>query len=126
MHDDIGSHVPATPLSHAILLALADRSRHGYAIIKEVRRLTDGQLQPRTGTLYTALQRMESDGLIAQAQRDPQEDEDPRRRYFQLTPLGRRVARAESERLLRSLYAAKQKNLLGEIDLDALLTEQSG
>ena len=123
---DVAGHLPATPLSHAILLALADRSRHGYAIIKEVGRLTDGQLRPKTGTLYTALQRMESEGLIAQAERDPEEDEDPRRRYFRLTPLGRQAARAESERLLRSLLAAKRKNMLGDLDLDTLLSERSG
>ena len=69
---------------------------------------------------------MESEGLIAHAQREPEEDEDPRRRYFELTPLGRQVALAESERLLRSLFVAKQKNLLGGIDLDALLREPSG
>lgn len=122
---DVDSYIPTTPLSHAILLALADRSRHGYAIIKEVRRLSGGHLRPRTGTLYTALQRMESEGLIREAAREPSEDDDPRRRYFELTPLGTEVALAESARQLRSLLAAKEKKLLDALDLSGLLGERA-
>jgi DNA-binding PadR family transcriptional regulator len=53
--------VPLTPLSHAVLLALADADRHGYGIIKEVERQTAGTLSPGTGTLYAALQRMQDE-----------------------------------------------------------------
>lgn len=123
---DVDAHLPLTPLTHAILLALGDRSRHGYGVIKEIRRLTEDRLRPGTGTLYTALQRMESDGLISEASRAAREDDDPRRRYFALTSLGRRVARAEAERLARALLVAGQKNLLGDVDLRPLTERGEG
>lgn len=121
MQSGVRRHIPNSPLSQAILLALADRARHGYAIRKEVERLSDGALQPRTGTLYAALRRMETDGLIREVSPPDREDEDPRRRYFEVTGLGTAVAQAESARLLRSLLAAKRKHLLDGLDLRALI-----
>lgn len=106
--------LPLTPLSHAILLALADADQHGYAIIQDVARQTDGALRPGTGTLYAALQRMAADGLIADSDTLPLPDEDQRRRYYRVTELGRAVARAEAARLQRVLELARAKNLAPE------------
>ncbi len=103
--------LPLTPLSHAVLLALADRDLHGYALVQEVARQTSGALDPGTGTLYTALQRMQSDGLIADSETLPSADEDQRRKYYRITAYGREVARAEVRRLARVLEVAAETSL---------------
>jgi DNA-binding PadR family transcriptional regulator len=106
--------LPLTPLSYHILLALADQARHGYGIIKEIEAGTGGATSPSTGALYLALQRMGAEGLVAEApapRSDP--DDDPRRKYYRLTPLGRRVAVAESRRLADLVALAAEKRLMG-------------
>ena len=111
---DPDGFLPLTPLSYHILLALADQSRHGYGIIKEIEAGTGGATSPSTGALYLALQRMEGEGLVAEASApagDP--DDDSRRKYYRLTPLGRRVAVAESERLAGLVALATEKRLTG-------------
>jgi len=101
------------PIEFHVLLALADDERHGYAIMQEVAALTDGGLQPEPGTLYRALHRMLKDGWVAESLRRPAADlDDERRRYYRLTPLGRRVASAEAERLHRLVAAARACRLL--------------
>jgi len=88
------SFLPLTPHQFHILLALVDGPLHGYAVIQEVERRTDGALRLGTGTLYTAVARLAELDLIAEAGR-----EDDRRRFYRLTPLGRAVLRAETARL---------------------------
>jgi DNA-binding PadR family transcriptional regulator len=100
-----------TPLTYAILLALADAPRHGYGIIKELESRAGIGSAPSTGALYLALQRMEADGLIAESNERPESD-DPRRRYWALTPVGRGVAEAESRRLAALVATAREKDLL--------------
>ena len=104
--------LPLTPLSHGILLALADADRHGYTIAQEVERQSDGALRPGTGTLYAALQRMVDEGLLRESDRLPRPDEDQRRKYYAVTDLGRRAARAEAARLLRVLEVAGEKGMI--------------
>lgn len=103
---------PPTPLSLGILIALADRDRHGYAILKEIERQSEGRVSPGTGTLYAALQRLVEEGLIAEAPEAAEPDEDARRRYYTLTVDGRDVAREESRRLARLVEIAGEKDLL--------------
>jgi DNA-binding PadR family transcriptional regulator len=86
--------LPLTPHQFHILLALVDRSRHGYGVIQDVDRRTAGALRLGTGTLYTAIARLVELGLLAETDRA-----DERRRYYQLTTLGRAVLRAETARL---------------------------
>jgi DNA-binding PadR family transcriptional regulator len=96
-----------------ILLALAGEERHGYAILQEVTQLTDGEIELEPGTLYRALHRMLKDGWIAESSRRPAADlDDERRKYYRLTPLGRRVASAEADRLLRLVAIARSHRLL--------------
>lgn len=99
-----------TPLTFQILLALADQSRHGYGIIKEIEERAGDASAPSTGALYLALQRMDAAGLIADA--DAAAGEDARRRYYRLTPLGRERAELESARLEALVAAARSKKLL--------------
>jgi len=105
--------VALRPVEFHILLALAAEERHGYGILQEVAALTAGKLQLKPDTLYRALHRMLKDGWVAESARRPAADlDDERRRYYRLTPLGRRVASAEAARLLRLVTVARAHRLL--------------
>jgi DNA-binding PadR family transcriptional regulator len=105
---------PLTPISLAILLALADADRHGYAILKEVERQSDGALRIGTGSLYAALQRLTEEGALAESPDQPGPEEDARRRYYRLTVAGRERAAAELRRMARAVEEARAKKLLPE------------
>ncbi|HSR68207.1 MAG TPA: PadR family transcriptional regulator [Acidobacteriota bacterium] len=104
--------LPLTALTYDVLLALAEDACHGYGIIKEVERRSDGRTQLEAGTLYAAIKRMRDEGLIETA--SAPEEADSRRRYYCLTELGREVLRAESRRLESLVSAARSKNVLPE------------
>lgn len=91
-----------TPLSEPVLLtllSLADAPRHGYAILQEVERWTEGRVQLRTATLYTALRRLVDQGLVEEVEGEDEDGADSRRRYYALTGTGREVLRIETARL---------------------------
>jgi DNA-binding PadR family transcriptional regulator len=88
------------------LLALADENRHGYAIMQEISKHSQGQYKIGPGTLYDNLQKMMNKKLVEESRRAGR-DEDPRRRYYCLTRLGRRVLAAEVKRLEDVLRQAK-------------------
>jgi DNA-binding PadR family transcriptional regulator len=106
--------LPLTPAVFHILLALADGEKHGYSIMQEVARITNGTIQMGPGTLYGTIKRMLEARLIEESDErpDPQID-DERRRYYRLTPFGERVAQAEVERLTMLLSIAQTKRLAG-------------
>lgn len=107
--------LPLTPLSFDILLALVDRPRHGYGVIKEIEGRAGQPMKSSTGTLYLAIQRLEDEGLLEESPEPPDPDEhDSRRRYYRLTTLGRSVAAAEARRLAGRLGVAHEKELLGD------------
>jgi DNA-binding PadR family transcriptional regulator len=87
-------------------MALAGEDRHGYAIMREVARQSDGQYRLGPGTLYDNLQRLLDKGLVAESAK-PTDNDDPRRRYYRLTNLGRQVLAAEIARLEEMFRAAK-------------------
>ena len=105
--------LPLTPAVLHILLALVDGERHGYGIMREVEERTGGEVRLGPGTLYGAIKRMLSEGLIEESgeRRDPVMD-DQRRRYYRITDFGRRVAGAEAERLASLVETARSKKLL--------------
>src|SRR5436309_6533067 len=105
---DADDLLPLTPAMFHVLVALADGEAHGYAIMKEVERLTGGGVRLSTGTLYGIIKRLLSEGLIRERSRASR---DPRRRSYELTPFGRDVARAEAARLEQTLTIAKRKML---------------
>ena len=108
------THEPLTAPVFHILLALTDEERHGYAIMQDVAAQTHGALQLGPGTLYGCLKRMVAAGLVAESEERPAAgNDDERRRYYEMTPLGRRVVRAEAERLDNAVTAAKSRRLLG-------------
>ena len=107
---DPSSYLPLTPAMFQVLVALADGEKHGYAIMKEVARRTDGKVRLRTATLYTAIKRFVIDGLIEESPERPDPAlDDERRRYYRLTRRGRAVAVAEAERLSETLAQARIK-----------------
>jgi DNA-binding PadR family transcriptional regulator len=110
---DPQSLLPLTPAVFHIMLALAGGERHGYGIMQEVERLTNGQLNLGPGTLYRSIQRMLLDALIVETKEvhDFVED-DERRRYYRLTSFGVNVARAEARRLQSLVHAAGDRGLL--------------
>ncbi|HUI56332.1 MAG TPA: helix-turn-helix transcriptional regulator [Bryobacteraceae bacterium] len=99
--------LPLTPPVFHILLALAREERHGYGIMQDVARQTDGALQLGPGTLYGCLKRMLAAGLVEEVgeRSDPTLD-DERRRYYRMTPLGKRIVRAEAQRLAGAVTVA--------------------
>src|SRR5579875_2091438 len=98
--------LPLPPAALHILLALAGEDRHGYGIMREVKRQSDGQYRLGPGTLYDNLQRLLDKGLVAESTKAAP-NEDPRRRYYRLTNLGRQVLAAEITRLEEMFRAAK-------------------
>ncbi|MCH7717487.1 MAG: helix-turn-helix transcriptional regulator [Gemmatimonadetes bacterium] len=105
--------LPLTPLSFQLLLAIADKHRHGYGIVKEIELATDGAMKPATGAVYLAIQRMVDEGLICNEAAPGDVAVDERRRYYGLTELGRRTAAAEATRLAGLVGAAVRKRLVG-------------
>ncbi|MGD8753240.1 MAG: PadR family transcriptional regulator [Anaerolineales bacterium] len=116
---DPENFLPLTPAVFHILLALSDSEKHGYAIMRVVEETTQGRMILGPGTLYGAVKRLLKGGLIVESDNRPDPAiDDSRRRYYQLTDLGRAVLTAESERLAELVEHARRKDLLG--------TESSG
>ncbi len=101
---------PLSTISLYALLAVADEPLHGYGIIKDIERRTDGVLSLEAGTLYAALKRLQDEGLL---RGDPagRDAADSRRRNYHLTPLGRRTLTSECARLTEFLTAARLKGV---------------
>lgn len=106
------------PLTHAafhIMLALAGGERHGYGIMREVSESTSGKLRLGPGTLYRSIKQLLEAGIIEESDERPDPAlDDERRRYYRLTPFGRRVAEAEAERLAQVVDWARARRLLPE------------
>jgi DNA-binding PadR family transcriptional regulator len=100
------------PVFH-ILIALADRDRHGYSIMQDVAARTEGKVQLSAGTLYSSIRRMLEQGLIEELTESPDPSStDERRRYYRLTRFGKRAAAAEVERLHALLQQARATGLV--------------
>jgi DNA-binding PadR family transcriptional regulator len=106
MNEDLSPFLPLSPAALHILLSLAGEDRHGYGIMQEVARQSDGQYKLGPGTLYDNLQKMTQQGMVESAP-SPSPDDDPRRRYYRLTPFGRRLLSAEVLRLEQLLREAR-------------------
>ena len=106
--------LPLTQPVFHILLALAGEERHGYGIVQDVAEQTNGALQLGPGTLYGCLKRMLAASLIEESDERPDPAlDDQRRRYYRMTELGQRAARAEAQRLASAVAAARARRLVG-------------
>ena len=108
---DVERFLPLTPVAFEILIALAAGDQHGYSIMQEVERRSEGRIVLHPGTLYRALGRLEQMGLMTSAWEDPQIPADanrPRRRLYALTPDGQTaVANATRESVTAPLATAR-------------------
>ena len=109
---DPNDYLPLTPAIAHILLAVADQDRHGYAIMQEIERITDGAVRMGPGTLYGTIKRMIAAGLLEEADQRPDPAlDDERRRYYRGTALGRAVLEAETRRMAGLVSAARAKRV---------------
>ena len=106
MAGDCTPFLPLSPATLHILLSLAGEDRHGYGIMQEVARQSEGQYKLGPGTLYDNLDKLVRQGLVQDAPRRSADD-DPRRRYYRLTSFGKRVLEADLGRLENVLREAK-------------------
>ena len=105
-------HPPLTPLSMHILLALAEKDLHGYALMQAIREQSGDTVRPGTGSLYAAVQRLVDDELITVVK---QEDQGSRRgNTYRLTPVGQGAAGAEAQRLQAVLTLAAHRKIVAE------------
>ena len=104
---------PLTTPVFQILLSLVDEDLHGYAIIQDIAERSGGEVRLTASTLYAAVKRLLDAGWIEElAERPRAAKDDPRRRYYRITRLGREAARAEARRLERLAGMARAKRLL--------------
>jgi DNA-binding PadR family transcriptional regulator len=110
---DVDRLLPLRPVTFQILLTLAGGERHGYGITQDIAGRTSAKMRLEPGNLYRSLRTMLDDGLIEESERRPAPDlDDERRRYYRITPLGRRVAAAEIARLEAVIADAKARRWL--------------
>lgn len=107
---DATSLLPLSPPVYHVLLALGDRTLHGYAMMQTFHELTGGAEQLLPGTLYATLARMVESGLLDEVP-PPTADADARRRYYRVTARGRAAAAAETERLSLLVDVARAQRL---------------
>ena len=112
---DIDSLLPLQAAAFYILTALGEGERHGYAIIQNVAARTGGTVKLSAGTLYRSIQRMQEQGLIVECRERPAPaEDDERRRYYEITPLGSAVVRAELRRLSQLIKLARASGFAPE------------
>ena len=100
MPPDPRSLLPLKPVELLLLLSLAEQELHGYALTRDIAERSEGTIRLEPGNLYRVIRRLEDAGLVAPAGARPAADAgDERRNYYRITPLGRRVAAAETRRL---------------------------
>jgi DNA-binding PadR family transcriptional regulator len=98
MKERFDRFLPLSPAARHILLALASEDRHGYGIMREIARQSDGCYKLGPGTLYDNLQKLLDQGIVEElSPRSP--DDVPRRRYYRLSRLGRGLLATEIARL---------------------------
>jgi DNA-binding PadR family transcriptional regulator len=100
---------PLPSAAFQILVALFEDKLHGYAIMRQVESQTDGRVRLGPGTLYTSVQTLLEEKLIEEV--DDHEPESSRRRYYRITSAGRKVARAEADRLAELLRIARARKV---------------
>ncbi|MEP7345065.1 MAG: PadR family transcriptional regulator [Gemmatimonadaceae bacterium] len=108
--------MPLTTPIFQILLSLIDNDAHGYALIQDIRKRTDGEVSLTASTLYAAVKRLVDSKWIEELAESPRgEGDDPRRRYYSITATGRTAARLEAERLERATSMARDRRLLAPL-----------
>jgi DNA-binding PadR family transcriptional regulator len=114
MHEtDTQSFLPLKTQWFHIMLSLAGEERHGYGIMQEVLEHSAGKVRLWPATLYGSLKRLIEAELIEESDERPAPElDDARRRYYRLTPFGRRVLDAECDRLQELVSAIRVKRAM--------------
>ena len=106
--------LPVKPVELLILTMLAAGDRHGYGIRQDILDHTHGAIALEAGNLYRTIRRLEAEGWVDESERRPAgSDDDERRRYYRLTPFGRRVLAAELERLRALVQLGVEQRVIG-------------
>ena len=106
------SHTPLKPVELLVLTMLSAGPRHGYGIRQDIIDHTRGTIALEAGNLYRTIRRLETDGLLHEADMATADSDDERRRYYRLTPLGRRVLGAELERLRDLVRLGEERRII--------------
>jgi DNA-binding PadR family transcriptional regulator len=110
----VDDFLPLRPVEALVLTMLSSGERHGYGVRQDILEHSGGRIELEAGSLYRYIRRLEADGLIeAAAARRAARDDDPRRIYYRLTPLGRRVLAAEMTRLRELVRLAEARRIIG-------------
>jgi len=110
---EVRAHLPLNPKVFMVLLALAEEPTHGYEIKKKAEAQSAGAVRLDAGSLYRTLAKLEERGLVRETETRPEpEDDDSRRRYYELTPLGAKVLSAEAARLRGMVKAVPSEERL--------------
>ena len=105
------SNLPLTETTYFILLSLSQGPCHGYAIMKDVRKLSHGRVKLSTGTLYSALKRLLDQGWIQRTDSTGDLKDGRGRKDYSLTLLGQQILEAEVQRLQSLVNAAQRRDL---------------
>ena len=97
-----------TPAMHHILLSLLRGELHGYAIMQEAEKLSDGAMRLGPGTLYTSIRKLLEAGMIEESAHRQPEGDDERRRYYRISAAGRAAVVAETQRLAQLVRFANR------------------
>lgn len=111
--DEALQQLPLTETTFLILLSLSSGKKHGYLIMQDVERLSEGRISLGTGTLYGALGRLLDQGWIERV--DEEQESGRPRKVYALSDLGRRILEAEAERLRSLLSAARLRLAEGDV-----------
>jgi DNA-binding PadR family transcriptional regulator len=103
---------PLPSAAFQILLSLAAGDLHGYAIMRHVEEQTGGRMRLGPGTLYSSVQALLEEQFIEEVEHPEEESVSERRRFYRLTSSGRRLARAEAEKLAVTLRVARARKIL--------------
>jgi DNA-binding PadR family transcriptional regulator len=115
MTESADRFLPLKPVWYYLLVVLGDGPQHGYAIGTAVEELTEGSIRMWPATLYGTIHQLGEAGLIVRVNEEPEPGDDPRRRYYELTALGRRVLAAETERLRELVRLASRTRALRKV-----------
>jgi DNA-binding PadR family transcriptional regulator len=108
-------HLPLHPNDFEILLSLTESEKHGYRIIRDIEKRTDGAIKLGTSTLYSAIRRLLAAGILVDAGDKPLEvSAGPPRRYYRMSEVGRELLRLEALRLQEVAAAARERILESE------------
>jgi DNA-binding PadR family transcriptional regulator len=105
--DDLQKLIPLTPAVFHVLLALSAGPMHGYAIMLETKKLSEGSFRMGPATLYSTIQRLVALHLIDET--PGVSEEDSRRRYYELTGAGRHLLEAEVSRMNAAVRKANAR-----------------